>query len=242
MQSRMTAVDQPVPALSVRSLRFRWPGASHDTVSVDAFTVTAGEQIYLHGPSGCGKSTLLSLAAGVLDADAGVVAVGGQSWRKVLGGARDAVRADQLGIMFQQFNLLPYLSALDNVCLGCRYSASRQAKACEGGSSVESSARTLLEAMNLPRALHDQPASRLSVGQQQRVAAARALIGSPSLLLADEPTSALDEVVQVQFMDLLQSACRAAGSALLLISHDSRLADRFDRAVFFADLAVAGSA
>lgn len=235
-------MDQPLPALSVQSLRFRWPGASHDTVSVGAFTVAAGEQIYLHGSSGCGKSTLLSLAAGVLEADAGVVAVGGLPWRKVTVSGRDAVRADRLGIIFQQFNLLPYLSALDNVCLGCRFSASRQARACAGGSSVERSARKLLEGMDLPRALHDQPASRLSVGQQQRVAAARALIGSPSLLLADEPTSALDDAVQVQFMDLLQSACRAAGSALLLISHDSRLADRFDRAVCFADLAGAGSA
>ncbi|HSM23175.1 MAG TPA: ATP-binding cassette domain-containing protein, partial [Rubrivivax sp.] len=136
---------------------------------------------------------------------------------------RDAFRADHVGYVFQQFNLLPYLSVLDNVRLPCRFSRRRAARA------PADAAEHLLARVGLAEALWRRPAAQLSVGQQQRVAAARALIGAPELVIADEPTSALDTDLREAFMDLLLEACAGAGSTLVFVSHDDRLAARFDR-------------
>jgi putative ABC transport system ATP-binding protein len=213
------------PALDVRGLRFRWPGAPADTLQIDALQLGAGEQVFLRGPSGCGKSTLLGLCAGVLLPGAGQVALLGRDWQTLGAAARDRHRADHLGYIFQQFNLLPYLSVLDNVRLPLRFSAVRARRA--GAADAEA----LLDRTGLPRALWTARADRLSVGQQQRVAAARALIGAPGVVIADEPTSALDEDLREAFMALLLDSCSAAGSALLFVSHDARLAERFHRVV-----------
>ncbi|MES1162446.1 MAG: ATP-binding cassette domain-containing protein, partial [Rhizobacter sp.] len=134
-------------------------------------------------------------------------------------------RADHVGYIFQQFNLLPYLSVIDNVLLPCRFSALRAQRAGVPHRAAES----LLARVGLAQALWSRPAAQLSVGQQQRVAAARALIGTPELVIADEPTSALDAPLRDGFMDLLLGECRAAGSTLVFVSHDERLAARFDR-------------
>ncbi len=211
-------------ALSLSKLCFAWPGAADDCLALDAELVLApGESLFLRGPSGCGKSTLLSLAAGVLPARAGSAALLGQDWAALAAGARDRWRAAHLGYIFQQFNLLPYLSVLDNVRLPCRLSAQRAARA--GPDAAES----LLARAGLPRSCWRRPAAELSVGQQQRVAAARALVGAPAVVIADEPSSALDEPLRESFMDLLQGECARVGSALLFVSHDSRLATRFAR-------------
>ncbi|MBL8350259.1 MAG: ATP-binding cassette domain-containing protein [Burkholderiaceae bacterium] len=212
-------------ALSMQGLRYRWPAAAHDAIDLDELTLMPGDTVFLRGPSGCGKSTLLSLAAGVLLPDAGTVALLGQRWAGLGAGARDRHRADHLGYIFQQFNLLPYLSVLDNVRLPLRFSPRRAQRAGPGA------AEALLERSGLPRSHWAQPAGRLSVGQQQRVAAARALIGAPEVVIADEPTSALDEPLREAFMALLLSHCAEAGSALLFVSHDARLAGRFGRVV-----------
>ncbi len=209
--------------IAIRDLRFRWPRAGADTVAIDALDIGAGESVFLHGPSGCGKSTLLGLLAGVLLPTAGTVAVQGQDWAALPAAKRDAARADHVGYIFQQFNLLAYLSVLDNVRLPCRFSKARAARAGEGA------AEALLERVALPRAAWPRPASALSVGQQQRVAAARALIGAPEVVIADEPTSALDAALRDGFMDVLLGECRASGSTLVFVSHDERLAARFDR-------------
>ncbi|WP_284618425.1 ABC transporter ATP-binding protein [Aquabacterium humicola] len=211
------------PALQVRGLRYRWPGADADLLQIDELTVAAGERLFLRGPSGSGKSTLLSLLAGVLLADAGELALLGRDWRTLSSAGRDAWRADHLGYIFQQFNLLAYLSVLDNVRLPCRFSKPRAARTPAGD------AERLLERIGLARALWHRPAGALSVGQQQRVAAARALIGAPAVVIADEPTSALDEDLRDNFMALLREACADAGSALVFVSHDARLAAHFDR-------------
>ena len=215
----------PASALQLHDLRYRWPGASTDTLAIDSLVLRPGDSVFLRGPSGCGKSTLLSLAAGVLLAGSGKVQLLGQDWAGLGASARDRHRADHLGYIFQQFNLLPYLSLLDNVRLPLRFSARRAQRAADG------EAERLLERSGLARALWAQPAARLSVGQQQRVAAARALIGRPELVIADEPTSALDEPLREAFMDLLLQHCAEAGSALLFVSHDSRLAGRFQRLI-----------
>ena len=210
-------------ALQVQDLRYRWPGAPADVLQIDALTIAAGERVFLRGPSGCGKSTLLSLMAGVLRADAGTVALLGEPWERLSSARRDRRRADHLGYIFQQFNLLPYLSVLDNVRLPCRFSKRRAERTRDGD------AERLLQRSGLAKALWSRPASALSVGQQQRVAAARALIGQPDLVVADEPTSALDEDLRESFMALLLDSCSEAGSALVFVSHDSRLAAHFDR-------------
>jgi putative ABC transport system ATP-binding protein len=211
--------------VKVRALRYAWPGAAQPVLDIPALDIADGQAVFLHGPSGCGKSTLLSLLAGVLVAGRGQVALQGQDWAALSGAARDAQRADRVGVIFQQFNLLPYLSVLDNVLLPARFSAARAAR-CEGGALAQ--ARHLLARVALPEPLWTQRATQLSVGQQQRVAAARALLGTPALVIADEPTSALDAALRDGFMTLLLEACRGAGSTLVFVSHDERLAGRFD--------------
>lgn len=224
----------PAPAvIQIDDLRFNWPQARHSTLDISSLHIAAGRTVFLYGPSGCGKSTLLGLLAGVLVASAGRVKFLGLDWAALRGGARDARRADHVGVVFQQFNLLPYLSVLDNVLLPCRFSA-RRAQRCTP--SPQAAAQKLLQHMALPAALWQRPAAALSVGQQQRVAAARALIGAPELVLADEPTSALDGALRDDFMQLLLGQCQASTSTLVFVSHDERLAAQFDERLSLPEL------
>jgi putative ABC transport system ATP-binding protein len=216
-----------VNAIEVRDLRFRWP-RSPECLDVAELTVPAGEAVFLHGPSGSGKSTLLSILAGVQAPDAGEVRLLGESLTALGAAGRDRYRADHVGYIFQQFNLLPYLSVLRNVLLPCKLSRRRAQRAEQGGNAADH-ARQLLERLGIGPELWDRPAAQLSVGQQQRVAAARALIGAPELVIADEPTSALDAQRRDAFMHLLLAACGRAGSTLLFVSHDERLATHFQR-------------
>ncbi len=221
----MNEPANPAPTLLLQGLRYRWPGAAGDTIQIDRLQLNAGDTVFLRGPSGCGKSTLLGLCAGVLLPQAGTVRLLGQAWQGLGAAARDRWRGDHVGYIFQQFNLLPYLSVLDNVRLPLRFSAQRAQRA--GPQAAEQ----LLARTGLASSLWQQAAGRLSVGQQQRVAAARALIGAPALVIADEPTLALDEALREAFMALLLQACADAGSALLFVSHDARLAARFGRVI-----------
>jgi putative ABC transport system ATP-binding protein len=222
--------------IEVQQLRFAWPRSPHDCVAIDTLRVAAGQTLFLHGPSGGGKSTLLGLLAGVLLPRAGSVSLMATSWSALSGARRDAFRADHVGYIFQQFNLLPYLSVQGNVLLPCRFSALRRERAARDAGSPAAAARQLLERIGLHGALWARPAAQLSVGQQQRVAAARALIGQPELVIADEPTSALDAALRDGFMALLLDQCRSAGSTLIFVSHDERLASRFDARLSLADI------
>lgn len=186
--------------------------------------------MFLAGPSGSGKSTLLALIAGIHRTTEGQIAVLGADLTSLSSSARDRLRADQLGVIFQMFNLLPYLSVLENVTLPCRFSAARRARAIAATGSVAAEARRLLAHLGMDEpGLAGRPAAELSVGQQQRVAAARALIGGPDLIIADEPTSALDTDRRLDFIDLLCRECASLGAALLFVSHDRTLAGHFDR-------------
>jgi putative ABC transport system ATP-binding protein len=222
--------------LRLQGVRYAWPGATADCLQIEQLHIAAGRTLFLHGPSGCGKSTLLGLMAGVLVARQGTVELLGQDWAQLPGGRRDARRVDHVGVIFQQFNLLPYLTVLDNVLLPTRFSKTRTAR-CQGGALP--AAQALLERVALPPALWARRADALSVGQQQRVAAARALIGAPELVIADEPTSALDAARRDDFMALLMTACAAAGSTLVFVSHDERLAERFDERLSLPELNLA---
>ena len=239
-QSAAQSATQPsaeaAPAAHLAALRYRWPGAAADCLAIDALTIGAGERVFLRGPSGSGKTTLLSLVGGVILPQAGTVSVAGQTLGALSSGARDRFRADHVGFVFQLFNLLPWLSARDNILLACRFSPQRRARVAASGSSPATEAARLAARLDLSADLLDRPAAQLSVGQQQRVAAARALIGRPGLVVADEPTSALDADRQQAFIDLLLEECAAAGAALLFVSHDQRLAVHFDRVLDLATL------
>lgn len=217
-------------ACHLANLQFAWPGQAA-CLNIDHATVDRSEQVFLHGPSGCGKSTLLALLGGILRPQAGQIDILGTPLAPLSGRQRDRFRVDHIGFIFQQFNLIPYLDVLANVLLPCHFSTQRAEQAAARDGSAKASAMKLLAIMGLEGTLLSRPANQLSVGQQQRVAAARALIGQPALLIADEPTSALDAEHQQNFLDLLQAECCRLGSSLIFVSHDQRLASRFDRAI-----------
>ena len=221
--------------IEIDALGFAWPGQA-ELLDIPCFRLEAGERLFLKGPSGSGKTTLLGLLGGVQVAQRGRVSLLGHDLGRLSAGARDRLRVEHSGYIFQQFNLLPFLAVRDNVELPCRFSARRAARATARHGSVAAAASELLERLGLGRALYGRRADQLSIGQQQRVAAARALIGQPELVIADEPTSALDVDSRAAFLDLLFAECRAAGASLLFVSHDRSLAPLFDRALDLAEI------
>ncbi|WP_374692189.1 ATP-binding cassette domain-containing protein [Accumulibacter sp.] len=231
----------PETVIQIRDLRFRWANDAGFCLDIPLFEAQAGERIFLHGPSGSGKSTLLGLLGGVLVPERGRLQLLGSDLTQLRPAARDRFRADHVGFIFQQFNLVPYLSLVDNVLLACRFSARRLAWATAAGNTPATEARRLLAQLDLDPSLHGRQVTRLSVGQQQRVAAARALIGQPEIVIADEPTSALDAERQGAFLELLRDECERSGSTLLFVSHDRRLAAGFDRELSLNALGATGS-
>ncbi len=215
--------------IELSDLRFSWVPASSPVLAIEALRLQRGERLFLRGPSGSGKSTLLNLLAGVLTATQGTVRILGRELGALPGAARDRFRADHVGYIFQLFNLIPYLSVLENVCLPCGFSARRRARALRAGAGVQAEALRLLGHLDMGGAELRRPVNELSVGQQQRVAAARALLGAPELVIADEPTSALDAERRAAFLELLFRQCAAEGSTLVFASHDAALAPLFDR-------------
>lgn len=226
------------PAVDVAGLRFGYePGT--DVIDIRELRIESGERVFLYGPSGCGKSTLLALIGGVITPREGRLSVLGEELTEIRNAARDQFRADHIGFVFQQFNLVPYLSVDENVYLPCRYSPRRLERSRKDDESVEKAAARLLEALGIAGPLRARKPTDLSVGQQQRVALARALIGRPELIVADEPTSALDADRRREFIDLLLSECDRSSSAVIFVSHDKSLADHFDRSI---DLTAANAA
>ena len=221
--------------VDVSDLKFQWPG-SPVLLDIERFSLRAGERLFLRGASGSGKSTLLGLIAGVLEAQAGQITVMGHDLASLTGSSRDAIRADHLGVIFQMFNLVPYLSVIENVALPCRFSK-RLMQNVKAVGGVETETRRLLEQLGLDdEKLLKRKVTELSVGQQQRVAAARALIGGASLIIADEPTSALDADSRDNFIQVLSAEAKRSNAAMLFVSHDAGLADLFDRAVDLTEI------
>ena len=222
--------------IELSDLSFSWPG--HPVLlDIPAFRLEPGETLFLKGPSGSGKTTLLGLLGGVQKANSGTIRLLGQELGELGSGARDRFRVDHTGYIFQQFNLLPFLSVRENVELPCHFSRLRASRAVQRHGSVDNAAQTLLTHLGLKDpALLERRADSLSIGQQQRVAAARALIGQPELVIADEPTSALDADAREAFIQLLFTECREAGASLLFVSHDQSLAPLFDRNLSLSEL------
>lgn len=227
--------------IDIQNLIFQWPGRQGFRLSIPQFLVERGERVFLQGASGSGKSTLLSLLGGVLVPQQGRLHVLDTDLTALTSSRRDRFRVDHVGLLFQQFNLVPYLSVRENVLLPCRFSQRRRKRALGSADSLEQSADRLLNQLGLDPTLARQPVTALSVGQQQRVAAARALMGHPELIIADEPTSALDADRQAEFLDVLLGRCNDEDVTLIFVSHDQRLAHHFNRSVNLNELcAVAG--
>lgn len=222
------------PALSIRGLRFRYPDQHRSaspggwTVDVAALDLAPGEQMLLTGASGRGKSTLLQLVTGLMDPLEGKVLIAGEDVHAPRGARRDLFRGRHVGMIFQTFNLLHGFSAAENVMAALMFSdiPAREHRA---------RALALLEHLGIDRP--DADPDRFSVGQQQRIAVARALAANPAIVLADEPTASLDPKNAEGAIGLIQSACAERGAALLCVSHDPAMPERFGRRASFEELA-----
>lgn len=221
--------------IELTDLGFAWPGQD-ELLDIPSFHLQRSETLFLKGPSGSGKTTLLGLLGGVQKPGRGNIRLLGEDLASLSAARRDRFRVDHTGYIFQQFNLLPFLSVRDNVELPCRFSRLRAERAAQRYGSVAEAAGKLLEHLGLRPELLERRADSLSIGQQQRVAAARALIGQPELVIADEPTSALDADARQAFLELLFGECRDVGASLLFVSHDQSLATLFDRSLSLAEL------
>ncbi len=211
---------KPVPAIEIEQLSFAYGRREPQVLAISHWRVERGEHTFISGPSGSGKSTLLNILGGVLLPTAGNVRLLGQALSAMSGHQRDRFRARHMGMVFQQFNLVPYLSVLDNIRLAGYFAGST-------GAQLTRRAEGLFDGLGLHRQLLDKPAAELSVGQQQRVAIARGLINHPEILIADEPTSALDAKSRDQFMGLMLKVADANDSTVVFVSHDETLADHF---------------
>lgn len=220
------------PAIEIDSLSFQYPGAACPVIEIDQLAIRADEQVVLTGQSGSGKSTLLHLIAGLMDPTAGTIQINGTCINRLRGSKRDRFRGHHVGMVFQTFQLLHGFSVIENILAALMFSDLPRGQHRER-------ALGLLEMLgiNTPNARIEE----LSVGQQQRVAVARALACSPTVVLADEPTAALDPEFANTAMDLLQEACRSVGSALVCVTHDTSLIERFDRHERLEDLVSSGS-
>lgn len=219
--------------LSLRDVAFTFRSNEHFALHIAAFSLAAGERVLLLGPSGSGKSTMLNLLSGVLRPTRGDIILATQNLCAMSLWRLDSFRGEHIGLIHQTFNLVPWLSAAQNIALGLAFSPQRKARLHR---SVEAEVPHLLSAVGLaPEVFADQMAANLSIGQQQRVGAARALIGQPELILADEPTSALDPDTTADFMRLLTGSLDPQRQALIMVSHDHRLAPYFTRTVNMPD-------
>jgi len=213
------------PAIALRDVHFSYRSGP-EILDIPELTIARGERVFLFGPSGSGKTTLLGVLAGILTGFTGSVEVLGRDMGKLSGSQRDAFRGTHLGYIFQLFNLIPYLTVEENITLPGRLHTARAKSLAE--------AHAVAKRLGIEHLLR-RAVTQLSVGQQQRVAAARALLGAPELLIADEPTSSLDFDHRERFLELLFENCALSNSTLLFVSHDRSLAGKFDRQLSLLD-------
>lgn len=212
-------------SIEVKNLLFSWDKLSPPVLDIPAWKVNRNDSVFLFGPSGSGKSTFLNILSGILVPDKGTVTILEETLSKMRANARDKFRAKHIGVIFQQFNLLPYLSVMDNIRLGPYFSANRDVDRGYMEHILD-----MLE-LNHDKRLLNSKAKSLSVGQQQRVAVARALVNKPEIVIADEPTSALDSAMKDQFIKLLFKTTKDTDSTIVFVSHDKSLASNFNSQV-----------
>jgi putative ABC transport system ATP-binding protein len=211
-------------AIQLNDVYFAYPEAPNtDVLNIKSWSVSAQDKVFVHGPSGGGKSTLLNLLSGMLTATTGEVNVLGERLNTMNARQRDRFRANHIGYIFQQFNLIPYIDAIDNIQLAHQFANNNSQ------SMLSDEIKSLLSTFGIPQTDWHKPVGKLSIGQQQRIAIARAIINKPQVLIADEPTSSLDQKNRDNFMSALLSLVSEYGITLLFVSHDMSLANYFDR-------------
>ena len=220
--------------VKIESLRFQWSKNNNFKIFVPKLEVGRGKKVLFLGESGSGKTTLLSLICGFLEPFSGSISINDKIISNLTSINKDTYRSDNIGIIFQQFNLLPYANVVDNIILPLYFSKQRSKKV----ENKINAAMNLCDQLRLPESILNQKASNLSVGQQQRVAVARALIGSPSIIVADEPTSSLDTEAQELFLDLMFDQISKNSSTLLMVSHDKSLTNYFDQVIDINEILV----
>ena len=225
----MASTENTAAAIDIKELVFRFGPGLEPVLTIPAWSVEPNQRVFLQGDSGSGKSTLLGLLAGLRTPTSGVVNILDTQISSLGGRKRDAFRARNIGVVFQQFNLIPFLSVLDNVLLAAQFGS-------RSSNDLKARASQLLERVNLDSSLSSRKAEHLSIGQQQRVAIVRALINSPSLLLVDEPTSALDHANKESFLTLLNEVLDDTNCAMVFVSHDPSIGNMFDHRVALKDL------
>jgi len=223
--------------IDISNIEFNWTDSQAALLKIASLNLRRGEKLFIHGPSGCGKSTLLNLITGVLAPTQGEIKLLGTNLQDLNQTDRDQFRVDHMGIIFQQFNLIPYLNVLENIALSCAFSKKRKEMLSIQKCKLENEAQRLLSSLGLESTtILTKNVTELSTGQQQRVAAARALIGSPEMIIADEPTSALDQDTKNGFLKLLFNEAKHSNSSILFVSHDLSLSSHFDRTVSFHEI------
>lgn len=227
-------MDRESQAVLINALRFSY-SKERAILDIPKLTIERGERVFVHGPSGCGKTTLLGIIAGILDPQGSQVLIHGSDLAKMRPRQRDVFRGSQIGYIFQMFNLIPYLNVLDNITLPCFVSPARRDRL--GSTSPIKAAGEIASKLDIQHLLNKM-ISELSVGEQQRVAAARALLGAPALLIADEPTSALDGNHRDEFISLLNSVADESQATVLFVSHDLSLSRHFGRQISLPGLNV----
>lgn len=227
-----TEIKPATSALNLKDVRFSYR-TGREVLNIPEFRVSRGERVFLFGPSGSGKTTLLGLMAGVLRGKQGSIEILDRNLGTMSNHERDSFRGSHIGYIFQLFNLISYLNVLDNITLPCRMHEERRKRL--GSRPMEERAREVAAHLGIENLL-TQTVTNLSVGQQQRVAAARALLGSPELVIADEPTSSLDYDHRERFIRLLFESCAETGSTLIFVSHDHTLRSLFDREISLPDV------
>ncbi len=210
------------PAISLNNITFRWSKNSPHTLDIESWEVNTGQSIFIYGRSGSGKSTLLNIIAGILEPRHGTVTILGQNINQLKQTQKDKFRANHMGVIFQQFNLIPYLSVRENIQLSQIFSTTQ---------NTTKDIKLLINQLGLPASLLSRKANQLSVGQQQRVAVARALFHKPEIIIADEPTSALDTETRDEFINLLLQQTKENKSTILFVSHDKSLSQYFDQTI-----------
>ena len=225
-------------AVFIKDLTFAWPASRVPILKIDKLNIPKASRILIQGPSGSGKTTLLSLLAGILLPTSGEMVVLGEDLTRFNSRKRDAFRVDHIGFLFQQFNLIPYLNLVENILLPCRFSKLRYQNVGNNEACLQDEAYRLLRYLGLDiDQFSNLETRKLSVGQQQRVAAARALLGNPKLILADEPTSALDPQNRSAFLELIFAECLEKKTTLIMVSHDTSLSGKFDQVIDLNELA-----
>ena len=220
--------------IELKDVVYQYRGDLEPMLEIPGWSVNHGSKLFLRGESGSGKSTLIHILAGLLEPTLGNIKINGFDLSSASVQKRDQFRANYIGLVYQQFNLIPYLSMLDNVMLASHFAKTKN-------SQTKELAESLLNKMSLPQELHNKDSRHLSIGQQQRVAICRAMINQPNLVLVDEPTSALDSNNRDRFMSLLFDLLDEYQATLIFVSHDETLATRFTEVIELNELNTANN-